>query len=67
MTRNRKTERQQLRYYFSLKYHNFDFLSASVVGFIGFMGGSSANQIVDMASNEVVEESGSNILDVFFF
>lgn len=46
------------------------FLSALAVGFVGFMGGSSANEIVDLASNEVVEGSESNILEIildFFF
>ena len=40
------------------------FVLTLVIGFIGFMSKSIAIEVGDVASSEIVEESGSNILEV---
>lgn len=40
------------------------FISASIIGFMGFMSKLSANEITNLASNEIVKESSSDFLDV---
>ncbi len=40
------------------------FVSASVMGFVGFMSQSVASEISDVTSSEIAEESGGNILEI---